>query len=48
MKAIIPTEIRVPILRTEIPEKSNAEIVTKDLYMIDELHKAIVMRIASY
>ena len=32
MEAITPTEIRMPTLRTEIPEEANVEVVTKDLY----------------
>ena len=48
MEAIIPTEIGIPTFRTEIPEKANAEAVTKDLDMIDELHEAATVRIASY
>ena len=48
MEAIIPTEIGIPTFRTEIPEKANAEAVTKDLDMIDELHEAATVRITSY
>ena len=48
MKAIIPIEIGIPTLRTEIHEKFNAEAVTKDLDMADELRKATVVRIVSY
>ena len=48
MKAIIPTEIGVPTLRTEIPEKTNVKAITKDLYMTDELREVAVVRIASY
>ena len=33
MEAIIPTEIKAPTLRTEIPEKVNVEAVTKNLDM---------------
>ena len=33
IEAIIPREIKVPTLRTEIHEKANAEAVTKNLYM---------------
>ena len=32
MEAIIPTEIRMPTLRTEIPDEANVEAVTKDIY----------------
>ena len=48
MEEIIPMEIRVPTLRTEILEKANAEVVTKDLDMTDELRKATTMRMATY
>ena len=48
MEAIIPIEIRMPTLRTRIPEKANAKAITKDLDMENELHKATVVRIASY
>ena len=48
MEAIIPTEIGVPTLRMEIPEKANTEAIAKDLDMTDELHEAAVVRIASY
>ena len=48
MEAIIPTKIGMPTLLTRIPEEANAKVVTKDLDMADELHKAIVVCIASY
>ena len=48
MEAIIPTEIGVPTLRTEIPEKSNTEAITKDLDMTNELYESTVVCIASY
>ena len=48
IEAIIHTKIGVPTLRTEIPEKANAEAVTKDLDMTNELREAAVVRIASY
>ena len=48
MEAIIPTEIRVPMLRTKILENANAEAITKDLDMTDELRKAATVRIALY
>ena len=31
MEAIIPTKIRMPTVRVEIPEKANAEAIAKDL-----------------
>ena len=48
MEAIIPTEIGMPTLRTEIPKKDNVEAITKDLDMTDELREATAVRIASY
>ena len=48
MEAIIPTEIGMPTLQTEIPEKANIEALAKDLDMKNELHEAIVVRMASY
>ena len=48
MKAIIPTEIGMPILRAEIHEKANVEAVTKDLDMTNELHEDSIVHIASY
>ena len=48
MEAIVPTEIGMPTLRTDIPEQSNTESVIKDLDMADELHGATAMKIASY
>ena len=48
MEAIVPTEIGIPMLRTDIPEKSNTESVIKDLNMEDELREAATVRIALY
>ena len=48
MEAIIPTEIGMPTLRTEIPGKINTEVITKDLDMADELREAAAICIASY
>ena len=48
MEAIIPTEIGIPTLRTGIPEKANAEAITKDLDMADELSEAATVSVASY
>ena len=48
MEAIIPTKIGMPTLRTEIPKEVNAEAVTKDLDMIDELCEATAVHIVSY
>ena len=38
----------MPTLRTNIPEQSNTKSVIKDLDMVDELHEAMAVRIASY
>ena len=46
MEAIVPIEIGMPTLRTDIPEESNTESVMKDLDMVDELREAAVVRIA--
>ena len=48
MEDIIPTEIGMPTLRTEIPEEANTKAVTKDLDMTYELHEAIAVCIVSY
>ena len=48
MEAIIPTEIGVPTLRTEILEKANTEAITKDLDMTDELCEPAAVCMASY
>ena len=48
MEAVIPTEIRVPTLQTEIPKKANTEVIVKDLEMADELREAAIVCMASY
>ena len=48
MEAIIPTKIRMPTLRTGILGEANAEAITKDLDMTNELHKATAVSIVSY
>ena len=48
MVAIIPTEIGMTTLRTEIHEKANVEVVTKDLDMTDKLREDVAVSIASY
>ena len=47
-EAIIPIEIGMPTLRTGIPKEANAEAITKDLDMEDELREAATMHIVSY
>ena len=48
MEAIVPTEIGMLTLRTDIPKQSNTESVIKDLDMADKLCEAAAVRIASY
>ena len=48
IEAIISTEIEMPMLRTEVHGTANAEAISKDLDIADELREAAVMRIASY
>ena len=48
MEAIIPTEIGMPTIRTEVPKTANAEAIPKDLDMADDLREAAVICIASY
>ena len=48
MEAIILTEIGMPIVRIEIPEKANAEVIAKDLDTTDKLREVAVVRMASY
>ena len=37
MEAIIPTEIGMPTIRSDVPEQENVELVLKDLDTVDEL-----------
>ena len=48
IETIVPIEISMPTLRTDLPEQSNAETVIKDLDMADALCEVAVVRIASY
>ena len=48
MEAIIPTEIGMPTIRTEVLEEANAEAIIKDLNTTDELREAAAVCIASY
>ena len=48
MEVIIPTKIGMPMLRTEVPRIANAEAVSKDLDMANELDEVAAIRIASY
>ena len=48
MEAIIPIEIGMPSLRTEVPGTAKAEAIFKDLDMADELREIATIHIASY
>ena len=48
MEAIIPIEISMPTIRTNMLEQENAELVIKDLDTVDELRESAAVRIASY
>ena len=37
MEVIIPTEIGMPTIRTDVPDQGNAELIIKDLDTVDEL-----------
>ena len=48
MEAIIPTEIGMPTIQSDMPEQENTELVIKDLDTVDELGESAAVRIASY
>ena len=48
MEAIIPIEIGMPMLRTEVLGIANVEAISKDLDMVDELLEVTAISIASY
>ena len=48
MEAIIPTEIGMLTIWTGMLEQENAELVIKDLDVVDELRESAAVRIASY
>ena len=48
MEAIIPTEIGMPTIWSDMPEQENTELVIKDLDMVNELRESAAIRIASY
>ena len=48
MEIIIPIEIGMPTIRTEVPKEVNAEAITKDRDITDELREATIMSIAPY
>ena len=48
MEAIIPTEIGMPTIRTNVPEQGNTDLMVKDLDTLDESRESATIRIASY
>ena len=48
MEAIIPTEIGMPTIRTDVLEQGNTDLMVKDLDTLDELRESSAIRIASY
>ena len=48
MEAIIPTELGMPTLRTDVPEQLSTKSIVKDLDTTDELRETTAVRIASY
>ena len=48
MEVIIPTEIIMPTIWSDVPEQENVELVLKDLDMVDKLRESTAVRIASY
>ena len=38
----MPTEIEIPMLQTKVPETANAEAISKNLDMADELREVAV------
>ena len=48
IEAIIPIEIGMPKIRTEVPGMANAKSISKDLDMANELREVAAIRITSY
>ena len=48
MEAIIPRKIGMPTLRTEVPRTANAEVIFKDLDMVDEFRETAAIHITSH
>ena len=48
MEVIIPTEIGMPTIRKNVPEQENAELMIKDLDIVDKLRESAAICIASY
>ena len=48
MEAIIPTEIGMSTIQTDVPEQGNTDLMVKDIDTLDELRESAAIRIASY
>ena len=48
MEDIIPTEIGMLTLRTDVPEQLSTKFIVKDLDTADELCETTAVRVASY
>ena len=48
MEVIIPREIGMPTIWTDVPEQGNVDLVIKDLNTVDELRESAAIRITSY
>ena len=48
MKAIIPTKIGMPTLRTDMPEQKNTEFIIKELDTTDEMRETAAVRLEAY
>ena len=48
MEAIIPIEISMPTLQTDMSKQLSTESIIKDLDTADELHETVAIRVASY
>ena len=48
MEAIIPTQIGMPTIRTDVLEQGNTDLMVKDLDTLHELQESAAIRIASY
>ena len=47
MEAIISIEISMPTIQIGMPDRENAELVIKDVDMVNELRESVEVRIAS-
>ena len=48
MEAVIPTEIGMPMLRTNVPKQLSTKSIVKDLDKADKLRQTAAVRVASY